>query len=136
MDQTGVLLASVQALTGSSWTIFYRITSSKAAATDPLWNPSIAGRELLKPKFYDVWLEVSGKNQAIVTKTKTKSSTEKGERYPRELLKGESSRSLGKDGQPAKQRVKDSSSAMKEMQRLMLVQLQVNNCTTGLQFEI
>lgn len=97
----------------------YSITSARAAATDPLWNPSIAGRELLKPKFYDVWLEVSGKNQAIATKTK--SSNVKGEGYPGELLKGESSR----DGQLVKKRVKDSSSAMKEMHRLMLVQLQV-----------
>lgn len=96
---------------------FYRITSAKAAATDPLWNPSIAGRELLKPKFYDVWLDVSGKNQVIATKTKSPNLKGEG------VLKGEPSRD--KDAQPMKQRVTDSNSAMKEMQRLMLVQLQV-----------
>jgi hypothetical protein len=76
-----------------------------------------------------VWLEVSGKNQAIVTNRK--SSTVKGEGYSGELHKGESSRFVDKDGQPVRQRLKDSSSAMKEMQRLMIVQLQVSNCTTA-----
>ncbi|KAH8937014.1 hypothetical protein BDL97_16G004100 [Sphagnum fallax] len=32
----------------------YRHTSAKIAQSDPSWNPSVAGRELLKPKFYDV----------------------------------------------------------------------------------
>lgn len=111
-------------------TIFYRITSAKAAATDPLWNPSIAGRELLKPKFYDVWLDVSGKNQPILTKPK--SSNAKGEGYLGELLKGEPSTALDKDGQLVKQTAKDSASAMKQMQRLMLLQLQVRTEGTGL----
>jgi hypothetical protein len=104
--------------------------STKAAATDPMWNPSIAGRELLKPKFYDVWLNVSGKNQAIVTKSK--SSTVKGDVYPGELLKGEPSGVSGKDGQPVKQRTKDSGGTIKEMQRLMVVELQVCNFTSTL----
>ena len=102
--------------------------STKAAATDPMWNPSIAGRELLKPKFYDVWLDVSGKNQEMVSKTK--SPTVKGEIFLGELLKGESSRALDKDGQSLKQRLKESGGSMKEMQRLMLVELQVCNFTS------
>lgn len=40
----------------------YRSLAAKIARSEPSWNPSIAGRELLKPKFYDVWFEVSGKN--------------------------------------------------------------------------
>jgi len=99
----------------------YRIMSAKAAATDPMWNPSIAGRELLKPKFYDVWLDVSGKNLTIVTKP-----TVKGKTGPGELLEGEPSRVLGSDGQPVKKRSKDSGRAMMEMQRLMLVELQAS----------
>lgn len=115
----------------SSLSILYRIMSTKAAATDPMWNPSIAGRELLKPKFYDVWLDVSGKNQSIVTKP-----TVKGKVCPGELLTGEPLRALGKDGQPVKPRPKDSGRAMIEMQRLMLVEIQVSNCTTTLSFDI
>jgi hypothetical protein len=36
-----------------------RYMSIKIAWLDPFWNPNIARRELLKPKFYDVWFEVS-----------------------------------------------------------------------------
>jgi hypothetical protein len=68
----------------------FSVTSAKAAATDPLWNPSIAGRELLKPRLCDVWLKVLEKNQAIVSKTK--SSSIKREGYLGELHKGESSK--------------------------------------------
>ena len=84
---------------GPNLFILDRIMSTKAAATDPMWNPSIAGRELLKPKFYDVWLHVSGKNQAMVLTTKTKTSSVVNV-FPGELLKNKpsSARALGKDG--------------------------------------
>nr|XP_024370267.1 uncharacterized protein LOC112279798 [Physcomitrium patens] len=102
----------------------YRITSAKAAATDPLWNPSIAGRELLKPKFYNVWLEVSGKNlESMVTKT----TGSAGSREIAEQLKGKPSNVLGREMQPVKQRISDSSAAIKKMQRLMLEQLQASD---------
>jgi hypothetical protein len=99
----------------------YRIMSMKAAATDPMWNPSIAGRELLKPKFYDVWLDVSGKNLAIVT-----NSTGKGKVGGSGEPLIDSSRALREDGQSVKARSKDSNRAMVEMQRLMLVEIQAS----------
>lgn len=112
--------------------MLYRIMSMKAAATDPMWNPSIAGRELLKPKFYDVWLDVSGKNLAVVTNSTVKGKVG-GSNEP--LI--DSSRALREDGQPVKARSKDSKdSAMVEMQRLMLVEIQVSTCSTCPSFSI
>ncbi len=42
--------------------------SIKIAWLDPFGNPNIARKELLKPKFYDVWFEVSRKNQHVTPK--------------------------------------------------------------------
>lgn len=104
----------------------YRNTSAKAARSDPSWNPSIAGRELLKPKFYDVWFEVSGKKEAIIT-IPILAKLKDGE----VLVRGShesglnSSCKLGREcGQPTKHKVEDCGTALKEMQRLMQLQLQ------------
>ena len=76
-----------------------------------------------KPKFYDVlWRKRSDSDRNEEWYCQS-------EGYSGKLLKGESSKSLDKDGQPAKQRARGSSSAMNEMQNVMLVQLQVSNCT-------
>lgn len=111
--------------------------SAKAARSDPSWNPSIAGRELLKPKFYDVWFEVSGKSQAVLAKTDpTPTFAGKEEGLLGEITKrpghSDAWRLVGKDGQPIKHKVKDCGSAMKEMQRLMQIQLQVGPVPTKL----
>lgn len=111
----------------------YRNMSAKAARSDPSWNPSIAGRELLKPKFYDVWFEVSGKKQALLIKSslaKAPNIREEGHigHGSKSSGHGEPWRLVGKDGQPMKHNAKDCGSAMKEMQRLMQVQLQVTIC--------
>lgn len=111
----------------------YRNMSAKAARSDPSWNPSIAGRELLKPKFYDVWFEVSGKKQGILAKSSlAKAPNIREEGHIGHVSKSsghdESWRLVGKDGQPMKHNAKDCGSAMKEMQRLMQVQLQVTIC--------
>lgn len=107
-----------------------RNMSAKAARSDPSWNPSIAGRELLKPKFYDVWFEVSGKKEAIVTNSNTTKTTgaKDGGAQVRDLKapgQNVSWKAVGKDGQPTKHKVEDCGTALKEMQRLMQVQLQV-----------
>jgi len=104
--------------------------SAKAARSDPSWNPSIAGRELLKPKFYDVWFEVSGKKETLVTNsnsTKTTSVKDGGTLVRDSKTSGlnPSWKVVGKDGQLTKHKVEDCGTALKEMQRLMQVQLQV-----------
>lgn len=111
-------------------TVGSRNMSAKAARSDPSWNPSIAGRELLKPKFYDVWFEVSGKKEAILTNsTATKvTGVKDGGALVRDLKTpghNVSWKVAGKDGQPIKHKVEDCGTALKEMQRLMQVQLQV-----------
>lgn len=109
----------------------YRNMSAKAARSDPSWNPSIAGRELLKPKFYDVWFEVSGKKQGIVTNsnsTKTGGVKDWGasSRDPKASGPNFSWKVVGKDGQPGKHKVEDCGNALRDMQQLMQAQLQVS----------
>lgn len=107
-----------------------RNMSAKAARSDPSWNPSIAGRELLKPKFYDVWFEVSGKKEAIVTNSNSTKPTSVKDgailvRDSKTPALNPSWKVVGKDGQLTKHKVEDCGTALKEMQRLMQVQLQV-----------
>lgn len=100
--------------------------SAQAARSDPSWNPSIAGRELLKPKFYDVWFGVSGKKEAMTRTTHVPTGVKDGVvvrdiktpefNLPRKIVR--------KEGQPTKHKVETS---LKEMQRLMQVQLQVRH---------
>ena len=104
--------------------------SAKAARSDPSWNPSIAGRELLKPKFYDVWFEVSGKKEALQPNTNSTKTlgVKDGGALVRDSKPPGSNASWkvpGKDGQQTKHKVEDCGTALKEMQRLMQVQLQV-----------
>lgn len=107
-----------------------RYMSSKIARIDPAWNPSIAGRELLKPKFYDVWFEISGKDQVLQPKFEVEAATDRGERLSSRLprcprLSGEKWRCMGSADPFGKHHVKDCSNTMREMQRLMHVQLEV-----------
>jgi len=102
----------------------YRYMSAKIARSDPSWNPSIAGRELLKPKFYDVWFEVSGKNQAVTPKGGTLSEAHVGQAVKNPAINLRSSRLLGKEVPSSMHSVNDCGNAVKEMQRLMKVQLQ------------
>ncbi|KAG0589061.1 hypothetical protein KC19_2G288500 [Ceratodon purpureus] len=105
----------------------YRNMSAKAARSDPSWNPSIAGRELLKPKFYDVWFEVSGKKEAIVTNPNiAKTADVKDGGDLKTVGQNASWKVVGKDGQSTKHKVEDCGTALKEMQRLMQVQLQAS----------
>jgi hypothetical protein len=106
----------------------YRNMSAKAARSDPSWNPSIAGRELLKPKFYDVWFGVSGKKEAMTTTTHVPTGVKDGV-VLRDIKTPEFNlrwKVVGKEGQPTKHKVEDCGSALKEMQRLMQVQLQAS----------
>lgn len=115
----------------------YRYMSAKAARTDPSWNPSIVGRELLKPKFYDVWFEVSGKNQALaITSHPPKPSAVAEDYHHRSVgtvLNAAGPSEPSRQGGQSSKRGKDCGSAIKEMQRLMQVQLQVFN--NGLKFD-
>jgi len=101
--------------------------SAKIARSDPSWNPSIAGRELLKPKFYDVWFDVSGKNQAVTPKGGTLSEAHVGQAVKNPAINLRSSRLLGKEVPSSMHSVNDCGNAVKEMQRLMKVQLQVSS---------
>lgn len=60
----------------------------------------------------------------------TKTTGSAGSREIAEQLKGKPSNVLGREMQPVKQRISDSSAAIKKMQRLMLEQLQVSRCIT------
>jgi hypothetical protein len=108
----------------------YRYMSAKAARTDPSWNPSIVGRELLKPKFYDVWFEVSGKNQALVTTSHPPKTSAVVEDYHHRsvgtVLNAAGPSEPSRQGGQSSKRGKDCGSAIKEMQRLMQVQLQTS----------
>ncbi len=104
-----------------------RHTSAKIAQSDPSWNPSIAGRELLKPKFYDVWFEVSGNNQAILPKGSTLPEVHLAHTVKTPEIHVHSSRLLGKEVSSSMHGIVDCGSAVKEMQQLMKVQLQVNS---------
>ncbi|KAH9536517.1 hypothetical protein CY35_16G003800 [Sphagnum magellanicum] len=104
----------------------YRHTSAKIAQSDPSWNPSIAGRELLKPKFYDVWFEVSGNNQAILPKGSTLPEVHLAHTVKTPEIHVHSSRLLGKEVSSSMHGIVDCGSAVKEMQQLMKVQLQAS----------
>ena len=136
MHGNGVGIAQVSSF--HDMLFLYRYMSAKAARTDPSWNPSIVGRELLKPKFYDVWFEVSGKNQALVTTAHPPKTSAVVEDYHHHRSGGTVLNAAGpsepsRQGGQSSKRGKDCGSAIKEMQRLMEVQLQVFN--NGLNFE-
>lgn len=113
-----------------------RNMSAKAALSDPSWNPSIAGRELLKPKFYDVWFEVSGKKEAAVTNSNPTKITSVKDGAP--VVRDPKTPGLNHSLQPtSKHKIEDCGTALKEMQRLMQVQLQVRLATrTGFLFSV
>lgn len=109
----------------------YRNMSAKAAQSDPCWNPSIAGRELLKPKFYDVWFEVSGKKEDVSTNlNSTKATVVKDGKHsfrdPKTSMYNVSRKVVGKDGQSTKHKVEDCGSALKKLQQLLQLQLQAS----------
>jgi hypothetical protein len=63
--------------------------SVKMAWLNPFLNPNIAKRELLKPKFYDVWFEVSRKNQLVTPKGGTLYDTHVGQTIKDPVINGE-----------------------------------------------
>jgi hypothetical protein len=103
-----------------------RHMSAKIAQSDPSWNPSIAGRELLKPKFYDVCFEVSGNNQPILPKGSTLPEVHLAHTVKTPEIHVHSSRLLGKEVSSSMHGIVDCGSAVKEMQHLMKVQLQAS----------
>jgi hypothetical protein len=110
--------------------IYFRDMSSKISQSDPSWNPNVAGRELLKPKFYDVWYEVSEKAQVHKPSCGTGGDSMGGEEgltadSGQNSLKSQLARCLRKEEKSSIHEVQDCGSTIREMQRLMQIQLQV-----------
>lgn len=105
--------------------------SSKISQSDPSWNPNVAGRELLKPKFYDVWYEVSEKAQVHKPSCGTGGDSMGGEEgltadSGQNPLKSQLARCLRKEEKSSIHEVQDCDSTIREMQRLMQIQLQAS----------
>jgi len=100
--------------------------SIKIAWLDPFWNPNIARSELLKPKIYDVWFEVSRKNQPITLKGGVLYETHVGQTIKDLAINLHSSWLLGNEMSSSMHNVNNCGNDVKMMQWLMSVQLQVS----------
>lgn len=95
----------------------------KIAWLDPFWNPNIARKEPLKPKFYDVWFEVSRKNQLVTPKGSRLYETHLGQTIKNLVINLHSSWLLRKEVLSSMHNVNDCGNDVKMMQWLMNVQL-------------
>ncbi len=85
------------------------------------WNPNIAMRELLKPKFYDVWFEVFRKNQPFTPNRGRLYDTHVGQTIKNLAINPHSSWLLKKEVSSSIHNVNDCGNDVKMMQWLMNV---------------
>jgi hypothetical protein len=109
----------------------YRYSSSKSHQRDLSRNPSVAGRELLKPKFYDVWYETAEKVRVREPSCGTQDSMREEEglngqgvlKLPNTEL---TLRCLGMEEMSSKHQMQDCTNSMREIQQLMQTHLQAS----------
>jgi len=107
----------------------YKLRLEKRAAQNEASElyPGKAVRELLKPKFYDVWLQVAGENSSLMPEIEVSSGSE-DEMVPEPPSKAvaEDNITAGEDGDAGHHRHSSSCSIVREMQQLITVRLEAS----------
>lgn len=107
----------------------YKTRLEKRAQLEPDLYSGKAVRELLKPKFYDVWLEVAGKNTAPMPEIEV-SSGSPGDMTPERLYTSpgfeEELNEENEEGHSGRHRHSSSCAIVREMQQVISVQLEAS----------
>lgn len=107
----------------------YKSRLEKRAQLEPELYSGKAVRELLKPKFYDVWLEVAGKNSAPMPDIELSSGSPR-EMSPERLYRSPGFEDEGNeendDGLSAHHRHSSSCAIVRDMQQVISVQLEAS----------
>ena len=108
----------------------YKLRLEKRAQHESDAYPGKAVRELLKPKFYDVWLQVAGENSSRMPEIEVSSGSE-DEMEPTNPSKAaapgqEAVEGAQEDGETSHHRHSSSCAIVREMQQLITVRLEAS----------